>query len=54
MVSPASSPDVITVGSTIRKDVIINNDFLFGINYGKCVTLFAPGHNIRAAAISSR
>ena len=51
--SPANSPDVITVGSTHAKDGIIYG-FFHGVNYGKCITLFAPGHYITAATISYR
>uniref|UniRef100_A0A8C5R814 Proprotein convertase subtilisin/kexin type 9 n=1 Tax=Leptobrachium leishanense TaxID=445787 RepID=A0A8C5R814_9ANUR len=47
--SPASEPEVITVGATNYQDqpVSIGN---LGTNYGKCVDLFAPGDDIIGAS----
>ena len=42
--SPASSPNVITAGSTDRQDNIASFS-----NYGPCVDLFAPGEDILGA-----
>ena len=42
--SPASSPNVITVGSTDKQEDIASFS-----NYGPCVDLFAPGEEILAA-----
>ncbi|KAI8050303.1 peptidase S8/S53 domain-containing protein [Syncephalis plumigaleata] len=39
--SPSSSPDVITVGATSNTDMVASFS-----NFGKCVTLHAPGVNI--------
>ncbi|KAK9767642.1 hypothetical protein K7432_002408 [Basidiobolus ranarum] len=47
-VSPASAPNVITVGSTQENDEI--SPFS---NYGKCVTLYAPGELITSSYIGS-
>ncbi|KAI9595261.1 peptidase S8/S53 domain-containing protein [Syncephalis fuscata] len=39
--SPSSSPQVITVGATSKTDTVASFS-----NYGKCVTIFAPGVSI--------
>nr|XP_023648573.1 proprotein convertase subtilisin/kexin type 9 isoform X1 [Paramormyrops kingsleyae] len=47
--SPASEPQVITVGATNLADQPMNKGIL-GTNYGRCVDLFAPGDNIVSAS----
>lgn len=47
--SPASAPEVITVGATNAQDQPLTLETL-GTNYGRCVDLFAPGEKIVGAA----
>jgi len=51
--SPAGSPDVISAGATTRNDGLYRS-FLEGTNYGRCVTLFAPGQLVTAATDHDR
>ena len=44
-VSPASTPEAITVGSSTR-----TNRLSYFTNYGSCVDIFAPGSNIYGAS----
>jgi serine protease len=46
--SPASEPQVVTVGATNRSDVRAGFS-----NYGKCVDIFAPGVDIVAARVGT-
>jgi len=46
--SPGSSPDVINVGATDIKDKLFMS-FVYGSNYGACVSLYAPGQSVIAA-----
>ena len=48
-ISPASSPDVITVGGTAEDDGLYFQSRSVGSNYGKCVNLYAPGQSVTAA-----
>ncbi|KAM9242987.1 proprotein convertase subtilisin/kexin type 9 isoform 7-T7 [Dugong dugon] len=47
--SPASAPEVITVGATNAQDQPVTLGVL-GTNFGLCVDLFAPGDNIIGAS----
>uniref|UniRef100_A0A8C9L9U5 Proprotein convertase subtilisin/kexin type 9 n=1 Tax=Pavo cristatus TaxID=9049 RepID=A0A8C9L9U5_PAVCR len=47
--SPASEPEVITVGATNREDQPASIGTL-GTNFGRCVDLFAPGDDIIGAS----
>lgn len=47
--SPASSPEVITVGATNAQDQPVTLGVL-GTNFGRCVDLFAPGDDIIGAS----
>ncbi|XP_039591115.1 proprotein convertase subtilisin/kexin type 9 [Polypterus senegalus] len=47
--SPASEPEVITVGATNYQDQLMNVGTL-GSNFGRCVDIFAPGDNIVSAS----
>ncbi|XP_058159499.1 proprotein convertase subtilisin/kexin type 9 isoform X2 [Dasypus novemcinctus] len=47
--SPASAPEVITVGATDAQDQPVTLGAL-GTNYGRCVDLFAPGDDIIGAS----
>ncbi|XP_057602917.1 proprotein convertase subtilisin/kexin type 9 isoform X4 [Hippopotamus amphibius kiboko] len=47
--SPASTPEVITVGATNAQDQPVTLGVL-GTNFGRCVDLFAPGDNIIGAS----
>ncbi|KAM4872847.1 proprotein convertase subtilisin/kexin type 9-like [Thomomys bottae] len=47
--SPASSPEVITVGAVDSQDQPVTQGSL-GTNYGSCVDIFAPGKHIVSAA----
>lgn len=47
--SPASEPEVITVGATNHADQPLNMGTT-GTNYGRCVDLFAPGDDIVSAS----
>ncbi|XP_061094330.1 proprotein convertase subtilisin/kexin type 9 [Conger conger] len=47
--SPASEPQVITVGATNFADQPVNLETT-GTNFGRCVDLFAPGDNIISAS----
>ncbi|XP_040534092.1 proprotein convertase subtilisin/kexin type 9 [Gallus gallus] len=47
--SPASEPEVITVGATNREDRPASISTL-GTNFGRCVDLFAPGDDIIGAS----
>ncbi|XP_004371755.1 proprotein convertase subtilisin/kexin type 9 [Trichechus manatus latirostris] len=47
--SPASAPEVITVGATNAQDQPVTLGVL-GTNFGRCVDLFAPGDNIIGAS----
>jgi len=53
---PAASPDVICVGaSTLGAQGVNEADFRATFsNYGRCVTLFAPGQAITSSTIGSR
>ena len=50
--SPASLPEVLTVGGTQRNDKLYKT-FFSGSNYGSCVDIFAPGQAVRSAGIYS-
>ncbi|CAG8493278.1 42802_t:CDS:2 [Gigaspora margarita] len=47
--SPASEPSAITVGATEDK----NDNIADFSNFGKCVEIYAPGRNIKAAGIKN-
>ncbi|KAM5248581.1 proprotein convertase subtilisin/kexin type 9 [Ctenodactylus gundi] len=47
--SPASAPEVITVGATNAQDQPVSLGTL-GTNFGRCVDLFAPGEDIIGAS----
>nr|ALR88586.1 proprotein convertase subtilisin/kexin type 9-related093 [Saccoglossus kowalevskii] len=47
--SPASEPEVITVGATKNDDTVYNLGS-FGTNYGGCLDIFAPGQHVHSAA----
>ena len=49
--SPASYPDVLTVGGTQQNDKLYNTLF-FATNYGPCVDIFAPGQQVQSAGIN--
>lgn len=56
--TPARVPAAITVGATQRDPMDrrvsgLTDPFNPGSNYGECVDIFAPGHSMRLAAISS-
>ena len=47
---PADAPSAIVVGASKRNDKPWREDADFGSNFGPCVDLYAPGHNITAVA----
>ncbi|XP_027035420.2 proprotein convertase subtilisin/kexin type 9 isoform X1 [Tachysurus fulvidraco] len=49
MYSPASEPEVITVGASNAADQPLNSGNI-GTNFGRCVDLFAPGDDIISAS----
>jgi len=51
-VSPARTPDAITVGALNRSTLVDIRDLTYS-NYGACLDLFAPGSQITSAGISS-